>query len=276
MIGAGERGGSELGRDATRTAGRRSAGVDGRARARRSDPHSPDAALALALERLREGQAPDVIRALGRGLKPRPGEALRWLASGLFDGEAKEAARTEGLLSLVRLDAQLRGGDRAGAVMSLAALRDAGELAVAGKAWPRALDTLEGWIGVLSADLARLRHHLSTLHRAQDMPRRGAARLAWLAILAGGLGGGERLTLEAFDRRMARGRNALAKRYRYEWTLDDCHTRRYLTQFGFVDRRPDGRAFWRAEARAARLVLSPRAAARVAEWWGAGPKPAAL
>lgn len=71
----------------------------------------------------------------------------------------------------------------------------------------------------------------------------------------------EELNETDFSLRIKDAQRRLCLRYNFQWRYDDAHLRRYMCQYGFMERRADGRAYWLSNRHNLELVFDDSALA---------------
>lgn len=136
---------------------------------------------------------------------------------------------------------------------------------------PKALRRfLKDILSSLSIQLITRNRLLSELGKARGCPsppRRGILRLILLLVIREGLPPEARLHHEDFDSIITRGQGALRSMFRFAWHYDDNHLRRYLVQFGMVERTSDGREYWQSKKCLNSVALTVKAKDHVQSWW---------
>lgn len=129
---------------------------------------------------------------------------------------------------------------------------------------------LKDVLSKLSIQLVTRNRLLSELGKARGCPsppRRGLLRLVFLLVIREGLPGEGRLHHEDFDSIITRGQGALRSMFRFGWHYDDNHLRRYLVQFGMVERTTDGREYWQSKKCLSSVAFTVKAKDHVQSWW---------
>lgn len=114
---------------------------------------------------------------------------------------------------------------------------------------------------------SRLLNELGKARGCPSPPRRGILRLVFLLVIREGLPSEGRLHHEDFDSIITRGQGALRSMFRFAWHYDDNHLRRYLVQFGMVERTTDGREYWQSKKCLGSVALTVKAKDHVQAWW---------
>ncbi|MDF1666617.1 MAG: DUF2087 domain-containing protein [Planctomycetota bacterium] len=129
---------------------------------------------------------------------------------------------------------------------------------------------LKDVLSSLSIKLVTQSRLLSELGKARGCPsppRKGILRLVFLMVIREGLPAIGRLHHEDFDSIITRGQGALKTMFRFGWHYDDNHLRRYLVQFGMVERTTDGREYWQSKKCLSSVALTVKAKEHVQSWW---------
>lgn len=244
-------------------------------RALAGDPDNQRVFEALVRELVRGGREEESFRLLFGNLGHMRVEDIQRLAGlSLPAGEDAES-RQKLARSLVEAGLRRRAGDRLGVSRSMVALlsacheregRDDG-----------LIDSLKRlWTGLdlELVDHLALRSSMLRLRSAIRLPSRELLRFCLFFVLREAVPADDELDQFAFDSVLGQAKRTVFEAYRIEWRphLDSSHTRRYMCQYGLVDRTPDGRAYWRSDRYEEKVGFTKEARELVTAWWRGGAR----